>query len=135
MDKVDSSLCAYEALADRTHAFTFSQGSREAVQAFAYQIEQLQLNRQWYGKGQLYLLVDARGAVSLPVRYLFEILSDYNREYPDLEPPRLTLAYLRSPDMVILDSYHMMAELLSPPLTIQFFIEEDHAKRWLAEAK
>ena len=68
-------------------------------------------------------------------RYLFEILSDYNRAYPDLEPPGLKLAFLRSPDTVILDIYHMMAELFDPPLSIQFFIDEDAAQTLVDEIR
>lgn len=131
MDKVDTSLCVHQALAPTTHKFDLVEGSREAVRALANHVEQLQVIHQWYGKEHILLLVDARNAVGLPIRYLFEILSDYNRPYDGLESPKLTLAYLRSPDTVILDVYHMMAELFEPPLSVQFFIEEDHALRWL----
>lgn len=131
MDKVNNALCTHKAINDNTHAFLMNEGTRDAVKAWANHIEELQLAQQWYGIERVHLLVDARNAVGLPIRYLFEILSDYNRAYPDLEPPALKLAFLRSPDTVILDIYHMMAELFDPPLSIQFFIEESAAKRWL----
>ena len=134
MDSVDTSLCIHRQLDDHSHLFTMVEGTRDAVKAMANYIEQLQLAHKWYGKGHIRLLVDARDAAGLPVRYLFEILSDYNRSYPELEPPGLTLAYLRSPDAVILDIYHMMAELFEPPLRVQFFIDEEKAKRWLLES-
>ncbi|MGB7339803.1 MAG: hypothetical protein WBC91_12990 [Phototrophicaceae bacterium] len=133
MDKVDTSLCVHQILATSKHRFSLVEGSRDAVRALANHIEQLQITHQWYGKGHIFLLIDARSAVGLPIRYLFEVLSDYNRSYEDLEAPKLTLAYLRSPDTVILDVYHMMAELFDPPLSVQFFIEEAHAERWLME--
>lgn len=135
MDTVDTTLCIHQKLDEGTHRFTLLEGSRETVRALAQSIEGLQLSHQWYGMGHIRLLVDARSAVGLPVRYLFEILSDYNRAYPELDPPRLSLAYIRSPETVILDIYHMMAELFEPPLTLQFFIEEDHAERWLLETR
>jgi len=134
MDQVNNELCTRRAINDNTHAFVMSGGTRDAVKAMANHIEELQLARQWYGIDQIRMLVDAREAVGLPIRYLFEILSDYNRAYPDLEPPGLKLAFLRSPDTVILDIYHMMAELFDPPLSIQFFIDEDAAKRWLMKS-
>jgi hypothetical protein len=134
MDSVNTALCEYQALEPKLHVFTFNADSREAIQAWAHHIEQLQLKRQWYNTGQVKLLVDARRAVELPIRYLFEMLSDYNRAYPDLEAPRVSLAYLRSPDTPILEIYQMMAELFEPPLSVQFFLDEDKASRWLSEA-
>jgi hypothetical protein len=133
MESVNIALCEYQMLDTTQHRFTFQEGSREAVKAWAHHIEQLQLDRHWYNTGHLKLLVDSRNAVDLPIRYLFEMLSDYNRAYPDLEAPRVTMAYLRSPDTAILEIYQMMAELFEPPLTVQFFLEEDKARRWLQE--
>lgn len=131
--KVDSSLCVHQELNANTHTFTFMEGSREAVKAWANHIEQLQVAQKWYGHDDVYLLVDARNAIGLPIRYLFEILSDYNRSYTDLEAPKVTMAFVRSPDTVILDVYHMMAELFEPPLTVQFFTDNERARRWLKE--
>ncbi|MEL6404090.1 MAG: hypothetical protein AAFV98_04825 [Chloroflexota bacterium] len=132
MEKVDLSLCKYEALEPaNTHSFIFTEGSRGAVKAFAQRIESLQVSGKWYGKGTVFLLLDAQSALGLPIRYLFEIISDYNRVYPDLDPPHIKMAFVRSPDTVILDIYHMMAELFEPPLTVQFFTESDRAERWL----
>jgi hypothetical protein len=135
MNTIDVSLCEHKTLDDSSHVFSFNIGNREAVTAWAQHIENLQLERQWYGKGHIKLLIDARQAVNLPIRYLFEILSDYNRAYSDLEPPRITMAFLRSPDTAILDVYLVMAELFEPPLTVQFFTNEEKAYRWLSEAK
>lgn len=134
MESVNTALCEHQALESTLHRFTFQAGSREAVQAWAHHIEQMQLKREWYNTGHIKLFVDARQAIDLPIRYLFEMLSDYNRAYPDLEAPRVTMAYLRSPDTPILEIYQMMAELFEPPLTVQFFLEEDKAQRWLQEA-
>jgi hypothetical protein len=72
-----------------------------------------------------------RAAVNLPIRYLFEMLSDYNRSYPNLAAPQVKMAYLRSPETVVLDVYSMMAELFEPPLTVQFFTDETKARAWL----
>lgn len=135
MNSIDVSLCEYQMLDTHIHQFIFHADNREAVTAWAQHIENLQLQRHWYGKGHIKLLLDARNAINLPLRYLFEMLSDYNRAYPELEPPRLTMAFLRSPDTVILDVYLMMAELFEPPLTVQFFTDEERACRWLTEAK
>ena len=134
MESVNTALCEHQALEPKLHRFTFQEASREAIQVWAHHIEQLQLKRQWYNTGHMKLLVDARHAIDLPIRYLFEMLSDYNRAYPDLDAPRVSLAYLRSPDTPILEIYQMMAELFEPPLTVQFFLEEDKAQRWLQEA-
>lgn len=128
---VDNTLCEYTALAGNTHRFIFHAGSRDAVKEWAQHIERLQLAQNWYGQDHIRLLLDARDAVNLPIRYLFEMLSDYNRPYPNLEPPHLTMAYLRSPDTVILDIYLMMAELFEPPLTVQFFTDDAKAQAWL----
>lgn len=135
MNTIDISLCKHQALNDFTHLFIFQTGGRKAVEAWAQYIETLQVEHQWYSKKHIKLLIDARQAIKLPIRYLFEILSDYNRVYPDLEPPRLTMAFLRSPDTVILDVYLVMAELFEPPLTVQFFTNEEKAHRWISEAK
>jgi hypothetical protein len=128
---VKNVLCEHQALSDTMHQFIFTDGSRDAVRAWANHIEQLQLGQGWYNHGHMHLLLDAREAVHLPIRYLFEVLSDYNRAYPNLEPPRVKMAYLRSPDTVVLDVYHMMAELFEPPLTVQFFTDENKARAWL----
>ncbi|MGJ3240151.1 MAG: hypothetical protein ACFE0Q_15700 [Anaerolineae bacterium] len=130
----DLSLCSYEALADGSYAFTLHDSSRDAVQALAHHIEQLQLARKWYGKDHVRLLIDARQASTLPIRYLFEVLNDYNRPYPHLDPPKLTMAYLRNPETVILDMYHMLAELFNPPMSVQYFMDAERAKSWLLES-
>ena len=128
---VKNALCEHRTVSDKAHEFIFHGESRDAVQAWANHVEQLQLAQAWYNKNQVEILVDAREAVNLPIRYLFELLSDYNRSYPNLEAPRVKMAYLRSPDTVVLDIYQMMAELFEPPLTIQFFIDENKARTWL----
>jgi hypothetical protein len=134
MESVNTALCEHHVLGTNQHLFIFREGNREAVKAWAHHIEQLQLARHWYNTSHLKLLVDARSAVDLPIRYLFETLSDYNRAYPDLEAPRVSMAYLRSPDTPILEIYQMMAELFEPPLTVQFFLDEDKAQRWLQDS-
>jgi hypothetical protein len=134
MESVNTALCDYQAIDKNSHRFILQEGNREAVKAWAHQLEQLQLARQWYNTGHVKLLLDARQATELPIRNLFETLSDYNRSYPDLEAPRVSLAYLRNPDTPILEIYQMMAELFEPPLSVQFFLEEDKALRWLQEA-
>lgn len=131
---LDVPLCQHQVLDGQIHHFKFNAGSRDAIKVWAQHIENIQLHRQWYGKGHLKLFIDACDAVNLPIRYLFEVLSDYNRAYPGLESPRLTMAYLRSPDTVILEIYHMMAELFESPLTVQFFTSEEKALRWLRES-
>jgi hypothetical protein len=135
MNTINVALCEHQTLDEHNHHFVFHAGNREAVDVWAQHIENLQLSRQWYDKGHIKLLIDAREAINLPIRYLFEIMSDYNRAYPDLEPPRLTMAFLRSTDTVILDVYLMMTELFEPPLTVQFFTDEERAKRWLTETQ
>jgi hypothetical protein len=128
---VKNALCEHRAVSDNTHEFIFRDDSRDAVQAWANHIEQLQLAQTWYNKAQIHLLLDAREAVNLPIRYLFEMLSDYNRSYPNLQAPRVKMAYLRSPETVVLDVYSMMAELFEPPLTVQFFTDASKARAWL----
>jgi hypothetical protein len=128
---VKHNLCEHHILSDIAHEFVFHGDSRDAVQAWANHIEQLQLRQTWYNNDQICLLLDARAAVNLPIRYLFEMLSDYNRSYPNLEAPRVKMAYLRSPETVVLDVYSMMAELFEPPLTVQFFTDANKARAWL----
>ncbi|MDQ7026749.1 MAG: hypothetical protein Q9P01_10965 [Anaerolineae bacterium] len=128
---VKNALCEHQVVSEKSHEFLFHDDGREAVQAWAKHIEQLQLAQSWYNKGHINLLMDAREAVNLPIRYLFEILSDYNRHYPSLDAPRVKMAYLRSPETVVLDVYSMMAELFEPPLTVQFFTDENKARTWL----
>ena len=128
---VNSGLCKHRKVSETTHDFVFPEGTREAVKAWADHIENLQLQQVWYNTGQMNILIDARSAIDLPIRYLFEMLSDYNRGYPNLEAPHVKMAYLRSPDTVVLDIYQMMAELFDPPLTVQFFTDEDKARTWL----
>jgi hypothetical protein len=135
MNSIDLSLCEHQVIDAKTHQFTFHAENREAILTWAQHIENLQLNGQWYDKGHIKLLIDARQAINLSLRYFFEMLSDYNRAYPDLEAPRITMAFLRSPDTVILDIYLMMAELFEPPLTVQFFTDEEKALRWLKDAQ
>jgi hypothetical protein len=127
----NNALCEHRTVSDKAHEFVFRGENRDAVQAWANHIEQLQLAQTWYNKGQIDMLLDAREAINLPIRHLFEVLSDYNRSYPNLEAPRVKMAYLRSPETVVLDIYSMMAELFEPPLTIQFFTDEAKARAWL----
>ncbi len=124
-------LCEHQQVTALEHEFVFQASNRAAVQEWAYLIEQLQLQRLWYNQKHLRLLLDARKAKELPLRYLFELLSDYNRSYPDLEAPSLTIAYLHDPQTVILSIYEMIPELLSPPVTVKYFTDEATARAWL----
>lgn len=128
---VDPNLCVHEAEGNDAHRFVFKSGDREAVDAWAQHVEQLQLDHQWYGRNRLVLLLDARHAVDLPLRYLFEVISDYNRAYPNLDAPFLVVAYLHHPDALILDLYRVLAEMLTPPVRIEFFTDENAARAWL----
>lgn len=127
-------LCRHQQRAALEHEFTFQASNREAVQEWAYLIEQLQLQKLWYNQEHLRLLLDARAAKELPLRYLFELLSDYNRSYPGLEAPSLSIAYLHDPQAVILSIYEMIPELLSPPVTVKYFTDEASATDWLRQA-
>lgn len=124
-------LCQYRHADDGTHAFTFEAGTREAVRAWAHELEQVQLAGNWYGKERVRVLLDARRAVDLPIRYLFECLSDYNREYPDLKPPRVRMAYLHDSETIILSIFYMFAELLAEEVTVEFFTDKAEALAWL----
>jgi hypothetical protein len=124
-------LCKHQQIQPLEHKFVFQASNRAAVQEWAYLIEQLQLQKLWYNQAHLRLLLDARVAKELPLRYLFELLSDYNRSYPGLEAPSLSIAYLHDPQTVILSIYEMIPELLSPPVTVKYFTDEANAKQWL----
>ena len=124
-------LCTYQRGADDLHEFTFRSGSREAVREWLNQLETIQLAGDWYGKDAVYVLLDARQAVDLPIRYLFECLSDYNREYPDLKPPAVKIAYLHHPDTIVLSIFYLFAELLDSSVTVEFFADSSKARAWL----
>ncbi len=124
-------LCTYRQSASNLHEFTFQNGSRDAVRDWLDQLEKIQLDGDWYDKEAVYVLLDARQAVDLPIRYLFECLSDYNREYPDLKPPSVYMAYLHHPDTIVLSIYYLFAELLDSSVTVEFFDDESEARAWL----
>lgn len=129
----DNMLCHYRKLGHDTHVFTFMQGTRAAIQQWATHIEAIQLAREWYNTGMIYLLLDARQAPTFPIRAMFEVLSDYNRAYPQLTPPQIHLAFVRHPQTDVLDIYPMMAELLDPPVNLSFFTEDVAAEQWLQQ--
>lgn len=131
MDQPATSLCQYQQTDDGVHRFTFEAGTREAVRAWAHELEQVQLAGQWYGKEHVRVLLDARQAIDLPIRYLFECLSDYNREYPDLKPPHVRMAYLHNSETIILSIFYMFAELLAEEVTVEFFTDKQAALAWV----
>jgi hypothetical protein len=126
-----NNLCVHQPQSDNQHHFTFRSGTRQAVREWLNRLETIQLKGKWYGKDRVYLLLDARQAVDLPVRYLFECLSDYNREYPDLQPPSVRIAYLHHPDTIVLSIYYLFAELMDSSVTVEFFSDEAAALDWL----
>ncbi len=136
MQSVSDGLCRLVERNDGIYEFVFAQTGREAIDAWAAQLETLQLAGNWYGKGQVRVLLDVRD-VELPVRYLFECLSDYNRAYHNLIPPHVRLAYVHKPATIILDIYRMFAELMSTPCTAEFFPAERYAEavKWLLVAE
>lgn len=136
MESVSGGLCWYREKQDGILEFVFEQTGREAINAWAAQLEALQLAGKWYGQGQVRVLLDVRG-VELPVRYLFECLSDYNRAYNNLIPPHVRLAYVHKPETIILDIYRMFAELMSTPCTAEFFAADRYpdAINWLLVAE
>lgn len=125
--------CEYHLRSDGIHEFVFKADERASIDAWVHILEQIQLAGQWYGKPQVTLLLDARHASHLPIRYLFECLSDYNRAYPSLKPPAVVIGYVHSPTAVILSIYYTLAELMAQPTTIQFFTEKGEALDWLIQ--
>lgn len=112
---------------EEVHYFTFENEGREAVDQWAAQVEQLQLDGKWYGKDIVRLVLDARHSANIPIRYLFECLSDYNREYPHLTPPYVRLAFIHSDNTVVLSIFRSFSEMSSTPMSVEFFSESDHA--------
>lgn len=123
--------CDYHPHEGSIHVFTFRSSDRSAIDAWVDILEDIQLQGRWYGKPKVSLLLDARQASYLPLRYLFECLSDYNRAYPDLTPPRVQMAYIHSPTAVILSIYYTLAELMAQPVTVEFFTEKAEGIAWL----
>lgn len=126
-------LCSHRQRETR-HEFVFHQSGRAAIDAWATRLEELQLQGKWYGLPLVRLLLDAHD-VDLPVRYLFECLSDYNRAYRNLNPPSVRIAFLHDPTMIILDVFKTFAELMTTPVEIEFFPEQDYdaALKWLEQ--
>lgn len=126
-------LCHYHEGANQVHHFVFSDSTRAALQQWANHLEQLQLRRVWYNRAQVYLLLDTRAGMEFPLRHVFEIIADYNRSYPQLDAPQIVMAVLHHSKTSILEIYPMMAELLQPPLKLQFFTDSKAAEQWLAQ--
>lgn len=136
MQSVSDGLCQYIERHDAIYEFVFQETGRSAIDAWAAQIETLQLAGKWYGQAQVRILLDVR-QIELPVRYLFECLSDYNRAYAHLVPPHVRLAYVHKPETIILGIYRMFAELMSTPCTAEFFSADQYADavKWLLIAE
>lgn len=136
MQSVSDGLCRYVERDDEIYEFVFEKTGREAIDAWAAQLEGLQLVGKWYGREQVRVLLDVRD-VELPIRYLFECLSDYNRAYQNLVPPHVRLAYVHKPGTIILEIYRMFAELMSTPCTAEFFDSDRYpdAIKWLLVAE
>lgn len=132
MVEISGARCLYTELPDGVHQFTFHETSREAVDEWTNHLEQLQLAHKWYGKGIVRLMLDAR-AGSLPIRYLFECLSDYNREYAELTPPHVRMAYVYGEESQMLSIFASFADLMPVPTRAAFFKSEefDKALGWL----
>lgn len=111
--------------------FVLHEGSHAAIDIFADQIEQLQLEKKWYNTGHILLLVDASEDQELAMRYLLETLGDYNRSYGGLIAPSVTLAVVHHPQTEIPDVYHMFASLLEPPVKVKYFTDLPDAQAWL----
>lgn len=140
MDKVmvngtGESLCKHQELDNGIHQFTFFADDRSAVDEWAAHIEQLQINGKWYGKGVMRLLLDSRASGQLPMRYLFECLSDYNREYEHLrlKAPEIRMAYVHDDSIAILEIFNLFAGLMPVPTQARFFSDHEieAAKVWL----
>lgn len=117
-------------LNENIHKFTFDSEGREAVDEWAQEIERIQLEGHWYGQPLVRLLLDARDVADVPVRYLFECLSDYNREYEQLMPPRVRLAYIHNAETPMLSIFHTFATLLSTPVDAAFFSADEVESAW-----
>ena len=128
-----TALCQCQERDNGVFEFTFFADDYHAVDQWADRIEQLQLAGKWYGKSVVRLLLDTRNSGQLPLRYLFECLSDYNREYPHLQPPHVRLAYVHSSSFTMLDVFKMFATLLPVPTVAEFFTEDeyDDAMNWV----
>lgn len=124
----------YQELNSGVHHFTFEADGHAAVDAWAHQIEQLQLAGKWYGLPLVRMVIDARKTPQIPIRYFFECLSDYNREYPGLKPPSLQIAFIHDPNTVVLSIFHSFAELMSTPVEARYFPshQDDAALKWLS---
>ncbi|QPC82215.1 hypothetical protein G4Y79_21405 [Phototrophicus methaneseepsis] len=126
-------LCLCEELDNGVFQFTFKDEGHAAVNEWTNHIERLQLDGKWYGRDKVYLMLDTRESGQLPLRYLFECLGDYNREYPRLVPPQVRLAYLYPASFTMLDVFKLFATLLPVPTVAEFFQEDAYqdAMNWL----
>lgn len=110
----------------------FHSAERSAVDEWTRWIEAYQLQGLWYGKNIIHLLVDCRSIDKPPIRYFLECLSDYNREYPQLKPPKVRLAYVHAEQTNILAVFMVLADLIEG-LEAEFFPASAYAqaKTWL----
>lgn len=123
----------HRSLENGVHEFRFLEPTRDAVDEWANHLEQLQLQGHWYGRETVRLILDTRQSGSLPIRYLFECLSDYNREYAHLKPPKVRIAYVHAPSQIILPIFSTFADLMPVPTKARFFEADayDQALAWL----
>jgi len=111
----------------------FHSSEREAIDQWMAIIEDWQVKGLWYGREQVYLLVDASQVKGLPLRYLLECLADYNRVYPGLQPPHVRLAYLYAPQERVPAVFSLVARLMNDRLQADYFEsnQEEQARAWL----
>lgn len=127
MDERQTTLCTHTEMRENQHKFVFHSSNRDALKAWANHIEQLQLQRKWYNRAQVSLLLDVRSSSGLSVRVFFEYLSDYNRPYAQLKPPKVRIAFVHGTDFEVKDVYQQFADLMTTPTEIGFFLTETDA--------
>lgn len=132
MPELKKERCAYRHLAHNVHEFVFLEANHQAVDEWASILETIQLAGNWYGQNTVRIILDTRQAGQLPIRYMFECLSDYNREYAYLKAPQLRMAILYNTESsIMLPIFTTFAEMMRSPVKTAFFTDADVDKSML----
>lgn len=122
----------YTSQPNAIHEFIFYASHRYAIDHMMVWIAQHDAEGAWFEPVTRLLLDTRLTQQRLPVRYLFECLSDFHRVHPHPES-LLRIALVQPHHAVVLGIYNDFAQMLQQPVQLAYFDADEYgaAVEWL----
>lgn len=128
------SLCRYEKLEGDIHKFTFTTGTREAVDEWVKEMNQVYLAEGLdLSLGTMRIMVDHSQAGMLPLSYTIKVLDRWLKTMPERRPSRIAAIYGKNVLLSLMDAFTRMLQLQHELVRLFPSEQSAEAQAWLVK--